>query len=271
VLQGRWAATTTSLLAVSALVAGCAGTETTGAGAPAADDPATLVSQAVVAMKQTRTVDATFKVTLSGGVILQGTAAMDLSTGDKSVTYTGAGGPYTSPVKGQVTAANGGTDWYWRETAAESEGPWKRPDPSATTALDKPITAEFRAVSSTQLIDPLMLLDTGVTGAKGELTSDAEGRHLSYDWTPTSPAAKEPLASFLDRIKLLGPLTLDLTLDPAGHLAETTIHVQGGSTTYNATVTYSDYGQPLSIDPPTTSGPASETPATPHASASTSN
>jgi hypothetical protein len=255
VLQGRWAATTTSLLTVAAFASGCAGTsENAASSAPtgAETGAAALVSSAVVAMKQTRTAAADWKIAYSGGIVLRGSAGLNLDTGDKSVTWSGSGGPYTGTVKGQLIAAAGGTDYYWRETtdADVDHAAWQRPDPQQATRLDKPITPAFRAVSSAQLIDPLLLLDTGVTGAAGEVTESPDGRHISYEWNPQNPPAKEPMASFLTRNKALGDVSLDLTVDDAGHLTQAVVRVQGGSTTYDATIAYSDYGKPLAIDAP---------------------
>ncbi|WP_159079608.1 MULTISPECIES: hypothetical protein [unclassified Plantactinospora] len=250
------------LAAVVALVV-LTGCQSLGGGGESGAAPAepTAMRGATDAVKQARTLRATFKTRQSGGTIAGGTItgeAQVMAGSGMAVTWsyrtsTGSGEPRT--IDGRLVAVD--------TSAYLTSSQWKLPEgkkwfsvPAGWRAtLDQPIAPEWFVLVMSRLLDPLFLLDQGLPEATGLEATPAPGEPegttgYTVDWNFSLDSAGPQMAAWAKQVGEAVVLEVSLYLDGSGR----PVRLKVGSSTqlmlFDTEVTFASYGTPAEVAPP---------------------
>lgn len=216
-----------------------------------------LLRAAVVAFKDAKTVRASFTIDESGGSLsareVSGDAEVVVGTGDMSVKYTDVptitGAVKPPDVTGQLVVTGGIVYQRWTTAKTVDQAKWTRPDPAEKAPMDSTMRIGYLALVSTKLLDPLVLLDTGLDGVPGEVTRDGDETKVKYDWHFAIAEPRGRLKSWVGQTGQAPDLNITLTLDAQGRVTMASFQIFANAV-YTGRIRYEEYGKPLTVTAP---------------------
>ncbi|MEQ4302299.1 hypothetical protein ABNF97_13045 [Plantactinospora sp. B6F1] len=227
----------------------------------AASPESTAMRNATEAIKQARTLRATFKTTQSGGTIAGGTvtgqAQVETGTGMAvSWSYrTETGSGETQTIDGRLVAVDASaylTSSQWKLPAGKK---WFAVSPGWQATLDQPVAPEWFVLVTSRLLDPRFLLDQGLPEATGVKATPAPGEPegttgYTVDWHFSLNTVGPELAAWAKQVGDAAVLDVSLYLDGSGR----PVRLKAGSSTqlmiFDTEVAFDSYGAPVEVAAP---------------------